>query len=75
MNKIGFLKYITENFKDKCVITTQEVYENRPMVGKYYFENIDFALAFFTEEYNDLLIRKVHNTQITSWNIVYESYR
>jgi hypothetical protein len=73
MNKIKLLNYITENFKDKCVITTQEFYENRPMVGKYYFDTLEFALAFFTEEYDDLLIRKVHNTQITSWKIIYES--
>jgi hypothetical protein len=73
MNKIELLQYISDNFKDKCIISTQEVYENRLMVGKYYFENIDLALAFFTEEYNDLLIRKVHNTQITSWKIIYES--
>jgi hypothetical protein len=73
MNKVKLFNYITENFKDKCVVATQEFYENRPMVGKYYFDTIELALAFFTEEYDDLLIRKVHNTQITSWNIVYES--
>jgi hypothetical protein len=73
MNKIEFVKYITENFKDKCVITTQEFYENRPMVGKYYFDTLELALVFFNEEYDDLMIRKVHNTQITSWKIIYES--
>jgi hypothetical protein len=72
MNKIELLNYITEKFKDNCVIVTQEVYDSKPIVGKYYFDNLELALAFFTEEYDDLLVRKVHNTQIVSWNIVYE---
>lgn len=71
MNQATLLKNITEQYQDNCVIITKEIFNGKPIIGRYYFDTLEMALAFFTSEYNDQLVRKEHNTQILSWEIVY----
>jgi len=71
MIKIQLLNDITQNFQEGCHIETFEVYEDNKIVGRYYFSTLEMAKDFFTEEYNDDLVRKEHNTQILSWEIIY----
>lgn len=72
MKKIELLNYISKSFQEGCFIMTNEIYGNDKIVGNYHFDNLKSALSFFTEEYNDDLVRKEHNTQILSWEIIYD---
>jgi hypothetical protein len=69
MNKIELLNDIIEQFVEGCVINTQEIFNQKPIVGHYYFDTLEMAIEFFTNEYNDDLVRENHNTQILSWEV------
>jgi hypothetical protein len=72
MNKIKLLTEIVEKFQEGCKITTQEIFGNQVIVGNYVFDSLEQFVNFFETEYNDMLVRKVHNTQILSWEFIYE---
>jgi hypothetical protein len=72
MNKIKLLTEIVEKFQEGCKIITQEIFGNQVIVGNYVFYSLEEFVNFFETEYNDMLVRKVHNTQILSWEFIYE---
>lgn len=71
MNKSKLLLDIVANYKEGCKITTQEVFENQVIVGDYIFDTLEEYVHFFETEYDYVLVRKVHQTQILSWDFVY----
>ena len=75
MNKTKLLMDIVAKFQEGCKITTNEVFGNQVIVGEYIFDSLDQYVDFFDTEYNDMLVRKVHNTQILSWEFVYANDR
>ena len=73
MNKIKLLTDINLKFQEGCKITTRETFNNQFIIGDYVFNSLEEFVNFFKTEYDDMLVRKVHNTQILSWEFIYES--
>ena len=71
MNKSKLLTDIRLNYKEGCKITTQEIFNNQFIVGDYVFDTLEEYVHFFETEYDYVLVRKVHNTQILSWEFIY----
>jgi hypothetical protein len=71
MNKSKLLTDIRLKFQEGCKITTQEIFNNQFIVGDYVFDTLEEYVHFFETEYDYVLVRKVHNTQILSWEFVY----
>jgi hypothetical protein len=69
--KEQFLQSIEQLWQEGLPIETKEFFlgDGSSIEGKYYFDTLEETLAFFTNEYNDDLIREHHNTQILSWEV------
>jgi hypothetical protein len=72
MIKTKLLMEVTLKYQQGCKITTNERFNDKVMYGDYIFDTLEEYVDFFDTEYDDMLVRKVHNTQILSWEFVYE---
>ncbi len=69
--KEHILQDIENQWEEGYVVYTIEIHtiNGSSIYGEYYFDTLEEVIAFFTNEYNDDLVRETHNTQILSWEV------